>query len=188
MNLENITKLLSPGEQILWASKPAPGNLMDSKNKTRNLRWFIIVGAAFALLMFFYAKACIRAGTSVFSVVTIVFILMAAIIFLDPVTTFNKLKKTEYAITNQRVIVCSSTASSFSLPIAKAKPVQVIDEDGGLSTLIIGTEKPAKATKLRSLGLMGLFVTENDKDVPHPVFYRVPDAKEALRILESAAN
>ena len=35
---------------------------------------------------------------------------------------------------------------------------------------------------------MGLFVTENDKDVPHPVFYRVPDAKEALRILESAAN
>ena len=79
-------------------------------------------------------------------------------------------------------------ASNFSLPIAKAKPVQVLDEDGGLSTLIIGTEKPAKATKLRSLGLMGLFVTENDKDVPHPVFYRVPDAKEALRILESAAN
>ena len=116
MNLENITKLLSPGEQILWASKPVPGNLMDSKNKTRNLRWFIIVGAAFALLMFFYAKACIRAGTSVFSVVTIVFILMAAIIFLDPVTTFNKLKKTEYAITNQRVIVCERTTENGGKP------------------------------------------------------------------------
>ena len=84
------------------------------------------------------------------------------------------------------MIVCSSTASSFSLPRSKAAPVQVIDEEGGVSTLIIGTKKSVKPGKLRRHGLTGLFVTENEKDVPYPVFYRVPDAKEAVRILESS--
>lgn len=186
MDLEKITKLLNPGEQILWASASQPGKLMDEKNKHRNMRWFVIVGAVFALLMFFYVCACVRAGTNVFSVVTLVFVLVAGIIFLDPVTTFRKLKKTEYAITTDRVIVCSSTASSFSLPRSKAAPVQVIDEEGGVSTLIIGTKKSVKPGKLRRHGLTGLFVTENEKDVPYPVFYRVPDAKEAVRILESS--
>lgn len=188
MNLENITKLLKPGEQILWASMSQPGKLMDEKNKQRNMRWFILVGVVFAVLMFFYARACIRAGTSVFSVVTVVFVLMAAIIFLDPVTTYNKLKKVEYAITTDRVIVCSSTQSSFSLPRSKAIPIQVIDEADGVSTLVIGTDKTPKTTKLRSLGLMGLFVTENEKEIPHPVFYRVPDAQEAVRILEASES
>ena len=188
MNQDTVTKLLRPGEQILWSSMSNPGKLMDEKNKQRNTRWFITVGAVFALLMFFYVRACVRAGTNVFSVVTLVFVLVAGIIFLDPVTTFHKLKKVEYAITTDRVIVCSSTASSFSLPRSKATPVQVIDEDGGVSTLIIGTEKTAKPSKLRPLGLTGFFVTENEKDVPYPVFYRVSDAKEAVRILEASGN
>ena len=31
-------------------------------------------------------------------------------------------------------------------------------------------------------------VTENEKDIPYPVFYRVSDAKEAVRILEASGN
>lgn len=186
MNSENTTKLLANGEQILWASMSQPGKLMDKKNKVCNLTWFICVGVAFALLMYFYSKACIRAGTSVFTVVTYIFILMAAIIFLDPITTFSKLKKVEYTITTQRVIVCSSTAASFSIPLSKATPVQVIEEDDGTSTLIIGTDHKVKPTKMRLTGLMGLFVNVDGKDIPHPVFYHVPDAKDAVRILESA--
>ena len=185
MDLEKITKLLNPGEQILWASMSQPGKLMDGKNRRRNRRWFVTVGAVIALLMFFYVRACVRAGTNVFSVVTLVFVLVAGIILLDPVTTFHKLKKVEYAITTERVIV-SSTSTNFSIPRSKAAPVQIIDEDGGVSTLIIGTEKTAKPSNLRRYGLTGLFVTENEKDVPYPVFYRVPEAKEAVRILEAS--
>ena len=85
----------------------------------------------------------------------------------DPVTTLKRLRKVEYAITTERVIV-SSTSTNFSIPRSKAAPVQVIDEDGGVSTLIIGTEKTAKPSKLRPLGLTGFFVTENEKDVPLP--------------------
>lgn len=188
MDLEKITKLLNPGEQILWASMSQPGKLMDGKNRRRNRRWFVSVGAVFALLMFFYVRACVRAGTNVFSVVTLVFVLVAGIIFLDPVTTLKRLRKVEYAITTERVIVCSSTASSFSLPRSKAATVQVIDEEDGMSTLIIGTEKTAKPSKLRPLGLTGFFVTENEKDIPYPVFYRVSDAKKAVRILEASGN
>ena len=151
-----------------------PGKLMDEKNKQRNMRWFIIVGAVFAVLMFLYVRACVRAGTNVFSVVTLVFVLVAGIIFLDPVTTLKRLRKVEYAITTERVIV-SSTSTNFSIPRSKAAPVQVIDEDGGVSTL-------------RPLGLTGLFVTENEKDIPYPVFYRVSDVKEAVRILEASGN
>lgn len=187
MNLENITKMLHPGEQILWSSMSNPGKLMDEKNKQRNTRWFIIVGAVFAVLMFLYVRACVRAGTNVFSVVTLVFVLVAGIIFLDPVTTLKRLRKVEYAITTERVIV-SSTSTNFSIPRSKATPVQVIDEDGGVSTLIIGTDKTAKPSKLRPLGLTGFFVTENEKYIPYPVFYRVSDAKEAVRILEAAGN
>lgn len=188
MNLEKTTRLLGNGEQILWASMSRPGKLMDGENKKRNMIWFTGIGAVFLVLMFFYTRACIRAGTNVFSVVTAVFILVAAIIFLDPVTTFSKLKKVEYVITNQRVIVCSSAAASFSIPLSKAQPVQVIDENDGTATLIIGTDRKAKSARLRSMGLMGLFADENGKDIPHPVFYRVPDAAEAIRILESAGN
>ena len=61
MDLEKITKLLNPGEQILWASMSQPGKLMDGKNRRRNRRWFVSVGAVFALLMFFYVRACVRA-------------------------------------------------------------------------------------------------------------------------------
>ena len=187
MDLEKITKLLNPGEQILWASMSQPGKLMDGKNRRRNRRWFVTVGAVFALLMFFYVRACVRAGTNVFSVVTLVFVMVAGMIFLDPVTTLKRLRKVEYAITTERVIV-SSTSTNFSIPRSKAAPVQIIDEDGGVSTLIIGTEKTAKPSKLRRYGLTGLFVTENEKDVPYPVFYRVSDAKEAVRILEASGN
>lgn len=49
MNQDTVTKLLRPGEQILWSSMSNPGKLMDEKNKQRNTRWFIIVGAVFAL-------------------------------------------------------------------------------------------------------------------------------------------
>lgn len=185
MDLEKITKLLNPGEQILWASMSQPGKLMDGKNRRRNRRWFVTVGAVIALLMFFYVRACVRAGTNVFSVVTLVFVLVAGIILLDPVTTFHKLKKVEYAITTERVIV-SSTSTNFSIPRSKAATVQVIDEEDGVSTLIIGTKKSVKPGKLRRYGLTGLFVTENEKDVPCPVFYRVPEAKEAVRILEAS--
>ena len=187
MNQDTVTKLLRPGEQILWSSMSNPGKLMDEKNKQRNTRWFIIVGAVFAVLMFLYVRGCIRAGTNVFSVVTLVFVLVAGIIFLDPVTTFKRLRKVEYAITTERVIV-SSTSTNFSIPRSKAAPVQIIDEDGGVSTLIIGTDKTAKPSKLRPLGLTGFFVTENEKDIPYPVFYRVSDAKEAVRILEASGN
>ena len=83
MNQDTVTKLLRPGEQILWSSMSNPGKLMDEKNKQRNTRWFIIVGAVFAVLMFLYVRACIRAETNVFSVVTFVFVLVAGIIFLD---------------------------------------------------------------------------------------------------------
>ena len=185
MDLEKITKLLNPGEQILWASMSQPGKLMDEKNKQRNTRWFIIVGAVFAVLMFLYVRACIRAGTNVFSVVTLVFVMVAGMIFLDPVTTLKRLRKVEYAITTERVIV-SSTSTNFSIPRSKAATVQVIDEEDGVSTLIIGTEKTAKPSKLRRYGLTGLFVTENEQDLPYPVFYRVPEAKEAVRILEAS--
>mgnify|MGYP002617930199 CR=1 FL=1 len=105
MNQDTVTKLLRPGEQILWSSMSNPGKLIDEKNKQRNTRWFIIVGAVFAVLMFLYVRACIRAGTNVFSVVTLVFVLVAGIIFLDPVTTLKRLRKVEYAITTERVIV-----------------------------------------------------------------------------------
>ena len=105
MNQDTVTKLLRPGEQILWSSMSNPGKLMDEKNKQRNTRWFIIVGAVFAVLMFLYVRACVRAGTNVFSVVTLVFVLVAGIIFLDPVTTLKRLRKVEYAITTERVIV-----------------------------------------------------------------------------------
>ena len=44
MNQDTVTKLLRPGEQILWSSMSNPGKLMDEKNKQRNTRWFIIVG------------------------------------------------------------------------------------------------------------------------------------------------
>ncbi len=183
MDLENITRLLHPGEQILWASMSNPGKLMDEENRMRNLRWFFAVGTVFALLMFLYVRACIHAGRSIVSVVSVVFFLMTLVIFLDPITTFQKLKKVEYAITTERVIVCASKSSSFSLPLSKAAPVQVIEEDA-VSTLIFGTDNAPKNARLRSLGLLGLFITENDKDVRHPVFYRVPDAKEAVHILE----
>ena len=93
MNQDTVTKLLRPGEQILWSSMSYPGKLMDEKNKQQKTRWFIIVGAVFAVLMFLYVRACIRAGTNVFSVVTLVFVLVAGIIFLDPVTTLKRLRK-----------------------------------------------------------------------------------------------
>ena len=96
MNLENITKMLHPGEQILWASMPQPGKLMDEQNKKRNMRWFITVGVVFAVLMFLYVRACVGAGTNVFSVVTVLFVLVAALIFLDPITTYRMLRKVEY--------------------------------------------------------------------------------------------
>mgnify|MGYP005980221689 CR=1 FL=1 len=127
MNQDTVTKLLRPGEQILWSSMSNPGKLMDEKNKQRNTRWFIIVGAVFAVLMFLYVRACIRAGTNVFSVVTLVFVLVAGIIFLDPVTTLKRLRKVEYAITTERVIV-SSTSTNFSIPRSKAAPVQGYDK------------------------------------------------------------
>ncbi len=187
MNLENITKMLHPGEQIVWASMSQPGKLMDEQNRKRNLRWFILVGAVFALLMLLYVRACLRAGTNVFSVISVVFVLVAALIFLDPVMTYKLLQKVEYAITTERVIVCSPSTQSFSIPRSKASPVQVIDENG-VSTLVIGTEKKPRTAKLRPLGITGLFVRENDKDVAHPVFYRVPDAQEAVRILEASGN
>ena len=144
MNQDTVTKLLRPGEQILWSSMSNPGKLMDEKNKQRNTRWFIIVGAVFAVLMFLYVRACVRAGTNVFSVVTLVFVLVAGIIFLDPVTTLKRLRKVEYAITTERVIV-SSTSTNCSLPRSRvsSSPKTKRTSPTPCSTVCLTRRKPS---------------------------------------------
>ena len=76
----------------------------------------------------------------------------------------------------------------FDVPARKTHGRTKPEDENGVSTLVIGTEKKPRTAKLRPLGITGLFVRENDKDVAHPVFYRVPDAQEAVRILEAAGN
>ena len=186
MNWENVSSLLDPGEQILWASASAPGRLMDRENRARNLRWFSLVGAGAALLAGLYVRACIRTGTSVFSVIAVVFVLLSAIVFLDPIATLQKLRHVEYAITNRRVIVCASAYSSFSLPIAKAGHAHLVEDRDGGASLVFSPEKPVKPGKLRTLGLLGCFVAEDGGTVRYPVLYRVSDARQALHILENA--
>lgn len=151
MNQDTVTKLLRPGEQILWSSMSNPGKLMDEKNKQRNTRWFIIVGAVFAVLMFLYVRACIRAGTNVFSVVTLVFVLVAGIIFLDPVTTLKRLRKVEYAITTERVIV-SSTSTNFSIPRSKAAPCRSLTRTAAFPrSSSARTRRPSPPSSARSV-------------------------------------
>jgi hypothetical protein len=187
--LEEITQLLSHGEQILWASSSVPGEFMDSDNKARNIRWFIGVAAAFAVLMLLYTRAVVQAGTNAFNVVTGLIVILSAVIFLDPICTYRKLQKVEYIITNKRVLVYCSSSSNFSLPIAKASPVRVLDDGNGYTTLVIGPEAGAgRPERLRSYGVVGRAVTEGESNTRYPVLYHVADADKALAILESTAG
>ena len=185
---EEISKLLAPGEQVLWASSSAPGELMDADNKTRNIRWFAGVGAAFIVLMFLYIRAVIGAGSNIFNIVTGLIVILSVVIFFDPISTYRKLKKVEYVITNERVIVYASSSSHFSLPISKASPVRLLDDGNGFTTLVIGPETKARTDRLRSYGLVGRSVTEGESDTRYPVLYHVADADKALAILEGNAG
>ena len=190
MDMENVSKMLAPDEQILWASKTVPGELMDKNNKSSITRWFIGVAAVFVLLMVLYGQACAKAGTTIFSMVTVVFFIVAAVIFADPITTYNKLKKAEYAITNKRVIVCATADLSYTIPVAEADPVQVIEEENGTSTLVIGPVKKIRPSKLRIMSLQGNYIAQDngEDDKPYPVLYRIPNADEAIRALKTARS
>ena len=186
MKTENFSAPLEPNEQLLWTSKAVPSKLLDKNNKSNVIKWFLSIGIVFAAAMFFYIHACVKAGTDISVGTLVVFVMLAALIFIDPIKTHSKVNKIEYGITNQRVIVCTDADKFYSIPVKQAEPVKVLEDEDNASTIIFGPIKKINPSKLRFLALMGNRYGEDEEEKKYPVFYRIPDVKDALHALETA--
>ena len=162
---------------------------MDEENKAANIRWIAILGGFFLVLMVAYAISAVRHGTSIFNVFTLVFAMIGAVIVLDPLTTFLKLRKVVYAVTTERILVSINDTSHFSFPLNKVDTVTFLPGPDNLGTLYIGSPAgKVKVRRKRAEGLMGHRVDEGENTIQYPVFYNIQEPEKVKALIESFRN
>ena len=97
---EKFAADLLEGEQLLWTGAPEPCTVMDKTHKSKIITRIIVTLIIVAIACVIMAKQGNNTG------VIIACIVIGLIVIAGPFTEIKKIKRVEYAATNQR-IMCS---------------------------------------------------------------------------------
>lgn len=171
---------LREGEEILWSAQPVRGKLMDEDNKGRIIRnSCIILGILIAFLIVYFIK---NAGeTNVLLVVVLVAVF--AVIASEPFSTFAKLRKMHYVVTNRGIFTYDGQ-NFKDLPYDLVDAMRIVTGSDGRQSLCIGSPTVKLSLgKLRQSGVNGVSEHINGSNVFFPVFYNVENAEQARKLI-----
>ena len=168
---KNWESSLIEGEQLKWQGRPTVTGIFDPANKAIIYAEFIIGIAWIVWSLVYYLPQ----NTGIISFVIID--LVPFFLILLPILNARSIKKTNYAITDQRVII-DLNGQEYYMPYDESTEIKKKDD----GTIILGAAVKAKASKERHL-LLFRGVMDSQKNTIGVVLYTPDDPEGAYKAL-----
>lgn len=167
---------LKPGEQILWRGKTEAFTTLDKTHK-KKFAIFACIGLLIAaLLTIAYLSAAMRGELEVKPFVLLIVLLLCGIPAFNMLSDASKLRKTEYVVTDQRLLILSDSLRPMAFSAIQEAGFGT-DADGHVSLLCGKDAMKAKPDKWRTMCLAGNNIAEGTDICAHFVFYAPADLK-----------
>lgn len=172
---ERIKDYIGHGEEILWSGRSENFEAMDKTHKNYYLRRGIIIAVIALALIALYIPTAISTGAGIKVGVILVLLAVGIYAVISPVLDVKKLRKTEYVLTNEKLIIVSPSdvrsVALSSIPTAKLAK----DEDGHTSLLCGPDADKLAACKRRVATLTGALLDQDSSMCDRFVLYAVND-------------
>ena len=167
---------LLPDEKILWRGKAEPFTPLD---KTHKKRFIICAGIGLlitALVAAAYFAAVARGGLQAKPYVLLIVLLLCGIPAFNMLGDASKLKKMEYVVTDQRLIVLRDSLRPMPFKTIQEAGFRT-DDDGHVSLLCGKDALKAKPDKWREICVVGQSAADGSDVCSRFVFYAPADLK-----------
>ena len=172
---EKIKDYLEHDEKVLWSGKPEAFDSADKTHKTYYARrsiWVAVVAIA-VIAAYLYAAITTEAGIKAGVIVVLVAVSIYA--FVSPALDIRKLRKCEYVLTNEKLILVTSS-DVRSVKLSSIPTAKVFTDQDGHCSLLCGPDADAlPAHKLRVSTLTGAITNQDTGMCDRFVFYAVDD-------------
>jgi len=179
---EILKEELRSGEKLLWSGKPEAFDILDVTHKKPLISKAIMIMVIVSAVCILYVAYVSANNIDVKLVLVVAAMLFAVMGALSGFNDGRKMKKMNYAVTDQRII--------FGIEILKSLEYSQISEvefktdvDGHTSVLIGKDAIKAKPHLRRSLCLLDAYIDEDTGFCSRYVLYAVPDAEKLKNIL-----
>ena len=165
---------LHPDEKLLWRGKPEPFETLDKTQKKK-----FVVSAVIGLLITItvgtlYAFAVLRSGADVKPVLILIVLILCGIPSFNTLGDASKLKKMEYVVTDQRLIILRD--SLRGMPYSAIHEAAFREDPDGHVSLLCGKDAlKAKPDKWREICIIGQNASEGTDVCNRFVFYAPSD-------------
>lgn len=174
---ERLKDYLGHDEKIIWTGRPETFTPMDSTHKNYYIRRSIIVAVISILLIAIYIPLSISTGAGVKPGVLIVVVAVAVFAFVSPVLDNRKLAKMEYVLTNEKLLIVSSSEVR-SVKLSAIPTAHIAADADGHSSLLCGPDcDKLPAHKRRVATLTGAVLDQDSMMCDRFVMYAVNDVK-----------
>ena len=170
---------LLPDEKILWRGKAEPFTTLD---KTHKKRFTIVacIGLLITVLVAIaYFAAVARGGVFAKPYVLLIVLLLCGIPAFNMLGDASKLRKMEYVVTDQRLIVLRDSLRPMAYSAIREAGFGT-DADGHVSLLCGKEALKAKPNKWREICVVGQNASEGNDECKRFVFY-APDDLNGLK-------
>lgn len=183
--LSSISRLLHPNEKILWRGKPVFKSFILAGYNI-GLFFFGLVFIAFSLTFFFISGQALGGAPFPFNIFPLIFLFAGfAIAFGTPISSVLAHRNTEYAITNQRLII-QTGALSLKTRFIDFEKIQEVNIKIGLIDKIFGTGGIYADTASSVRGWNQFAGSGRGYNVMRPDFIALKEPYKVHKILQQA--
>lgn len=178
---------LLPDEKILWRGKAEPFTTLD---KTHKKRFIICAGIGLlitALVAAAYFAAVARGGLQAKPYVLLIVLLLCGIPAFNMLGDASKLKKMEYVVTDQRLIILRDSLRPMPFKVIQEAGFRT-DDDGHVSLLCGKDALKAKPDKWREICVVGQSAADGSDVCSRFAFYAVNQPEELKKALSGVLS
>ena len=174
---------LNPDEKVLWRGKPEAFETLDKTHK-KKFTIALIIGLLITLgIAAMFIISAQRNGVSAKWGVIVIAAILCGIPTFNILGDASKLRKTEYAVTDQRLIILRDSFRGVEFQAIQEAEFRS-DPDGHISLLCGADARKAKPDKWREICLIGQNTSEGTNLCTRFVFYAPTDLNGLKTILK----
>ena len=176
---ELLKRELDEGEKVLWIGKPQDSEPLMGCYKKRFFKELITSIVIAAALIIGYIVGVSINNATLYPLVIIVILVIAALAPVNCYTAPKKLRKTAYAFTDKRVAVIRETA--HCVEYGKIKEAALRTDDNGYITLLCGPDAVnLKPDHWREDSLLGEHMSDSMEECESLVMFGLPKDKNLM--------
>lgn len=174
---ERLKDYLERDEKILWNGRAEKFDTMDGTHKAYYIRRGIIIAVITILLIALYIPTATKTGAGVKPAIVVIVALVGAYAVVSPALDMRKLRKLDYVLTNENLLLVSpSDVRSVKLSAIPTARLDC-DSDGHWSLLCGPDCDDLPACKRRVATLTGAILDQDSMKCNRFVMYAIDDVK-----------